>query len=97
MKPITIRNQQYYYKVFWDVSEFGESTWTIIYKKLEPKLVRKYWLFGELISKDKYEEVHKIGFNIESPMYDQKRARQAVEEFLRIYDRKLEIERGEII
>jgi hypothetical protein len=81
MKPITIRNKEYYCKVV----KHGFGDYTNFYKSNPPDLC------------DYFE----VSFNIESAYYTKEYVKEKVEEaqieYLRIQDRKLEIERGEII
>jgi hypothetical protein len=72
MKPITIRNKEYYYKVV--------SGWTQFYKGKEDT---SFIFYGT--------------FDIEDPKFSKLEMKIMIDEMMRIYDRKLEIERGEII
>ena len=77
MKPITIRNQQYYY-----LSNNYSVTW--FYLNPEEK-----------------ECIFSVFKNIENPYFTKEEIRKELEEkvekYLQIQERKLEIERGEII
>ena len=72
MKPITIRNQQYYYKVV--------QGWTQFYKGKEDTSFIFYGVF-----------------DIEDSQFSRLEMRDKVDKMMKIYERKLEIERGEII
>lgn len=80
MKPITIRNQQYYYKISTDTP----VGYTFFYDK-----------------EDSEESIFYLNFSIESSYNSKTWTREQVESVQRRYqtieDRKLEIERGEII
>ena len=80
MKPITIRNQQYYYEVVKSIKPY-----TIFYPENKQTFL------------DKFE----VNIDIESEVHTKEVVRNMVEyaqiEYLRRKERKLEIERGEII
>ncbi len=80
MKPITIRNQQYYYEVVRSITHY-----TIFYTENKQTFL------------DKFE----VNIDIESVVHTKEAVRNMVEyaqiEYLRRKERRLEIERGEII
>jgi hypothetical protein len=97
MKPITIRNQQYYYKIVQGSSQYSFWVHTYIYKEIKEVQVKKNWFSNKTISKNITNPVAIIDYNIENPKYSKEKIRKSVERFLELEERKLEIERGEII
>jgi len=82
MKSITIRNQQYYYKVIFNKNIFRSryaTDRTLFYLE------------------NSNNPVFQINFNIESPFLTKEDVSCRIEEKLKLQERKLEIQRGEII
>lgn len=87
MKPITIRNQQYYYKIIENKGLFRKKYFTD----------KTYFYETESSKKFLFE----TNVNVEDPHYTKGEMRlfleDKVKKYLEFKERKLEIERGEII
>jgi hypothetical protein len=97
MKELTIQGKTLQYEIKHEVSEYSSSTWTEFYIGSETVIYRKYWLFGELITKTYPKLVFKIWRNIEDKTYTKSQVRKWIEYQLELLDREAQIARGEII
>lgn len=93
MKKIEIDNTIYYYKI--------EGISSTSFYSLKSTKRKKYFFFGKVIEISKYEIICYIEYNIENPHYSKKQVLDIIKENLKysiqLYNRKQEIERGEII
>jgi ABC-type microcin C transport system permease subunit YejB len=93
MKKIEIDKTTYYYEI--------EGFNTTSFYALKSTKRKKYYLFGKEIEVPKYELICYIEYNIENPHYSKNQVLDIIKNNLKysiqIYNRKQEIERGEII
>jgi hypothetical protein len=97
MKTLTINNRAFQYEIFEEVSEYGDYQYTEFYDGTITVTSKKYWLFGEKITKTIAKHVFTIYRDIEDKCYTKKQVRGWIEHQVELLDREEEIERGEII
>jgi len=96
MKPITIKGEKFYYKIFEDISEWGVHIYTE-FGKLKKVTRKKYWLWGEKIEKEEFICEFSLDYDIEDPQYSKEKVKSDIERPWEILERQKEILRGEII
>ena len=97
MKELVVNGETFQYEVEYDVSEFGESTWTSFYQGTEMVTRRKYLIFGSKITKEEPKHVFRIPYDIESPEHTKDFIRGEIEYQIKLWKRPEELSRGEII
>jgi len=98
MKELEIHGRKYQYEIFSDCNEYDGLTYkTEFYQGTEIVSRRKYFLFGERITKEVPKFAFKVFFNIEDPSFTKSFVRAAVEKQAELLYRQEEIDRGEII
>lgn len=97
LKKIELDGVQLEYETFYECGEYGDYEWTEFYIGTKISTRRKYFLFGEKITKEEPFKVFELNFSIENPNYTKKEVRKAIKRKLELFGRKSEIERGEII
>jgi hypothetical protein len=97
MKTLTINNRTFQYEIFEDSTEWGTYHYTEFYDGTITVSRKKYWLFGEKITKTIANHVFTIWCDIEDKNYTKKQVRGWIERQVELLDREEEIKRGEII
>jgi len=97
MKSIDVNGRKIQYQVFYDVSEYGETYETVFYEGTRIVSRKKYYLFGEPVSKEEPREIFRLHFNVEDAHRTKSEIRAAIERRLELLDRKGQIRRGELI
>jgi hypothetical protein len=97
MKSLTIDGQTFKYELFCDTTEYGDYHWTEFYQGEETVTRKKFWLFGEKITKVHPKMVFKLNINIEDEGYTKGDIRTMIFRKIKLMNRKSEIERGEIV
>ena len=97
MKTIEINGRKIQYEVLYDVSEYGDTYETVFYEGTQIVSKKKYLLFGETITKEVPYEIFRLYFNIEDEGRTKSETRAIIERRLELLDRKVQIERGEIV
>lgn len=95
MKTINWNGKTWYYKIKWDTFEGFDTSWTEFYKN-PTKKVRKWWLFGDFIEVENDEPDFECQ-DIENESLSKEDVKRILSRYLNREDRKLEIEKGEII
>jgi hypothetical protein len=93
MKKIVVNNRTFHYKVVGSECDYE----TVFYEGEETYTRRKYFLFGEKITKVRPKEVFTIYQNANDPNIDKKWWLKAIEEKIKYLNRKKEIEEGILI
>ena len=94
---ITIRGEEFFYRLQSEVSEFSESEWTEFYKEIKIKTRKKYFLFGPIVEIEEPIILFKVYFWITSERYTKDELRAKLEKKVELLHRKKEIEKGELI
>ena len=94
---ITIRGEEFFYRLQSEVSEFSESEWTEFYKEIKIKTRKKYFLFGPIVEIEEPIILFEVGFWITSERYTKDELRTILEKKVELLHRKKEIEKGELI
>lgn len=98
MKKIIILEQEFEYKVYADVNEHdGIYCWTEFYQGLELKKHKKYFFFGEIITKTIPKEIFRVWYDIENPHITKVEIKNKLERCVILLSRHEEIKRGEIV
>lgn len=97
MKTLDINGRKINYEVLYDVSEYGETYETVFYEGTKITTRKKYYLFGEKISKEVPREIFRLYFNIEDERKTKRDIRSRIERELELLGRKEQIEKGELI
>lgn len=97
MKKLSINGKDLEYEVFHHISEFGDYYETVFYEGTTIKTYKKYWLFGETITKIVPKEVFVLYVDIESRDYTKDKIRGMIEKKLALLNREEEIKNGKII
>jgi len=100
-KEIEVKGKKFLYEVrSHDCGDYGVNTCydTDFFEyKYTIKYSKKYWLFGPEVQTCVHQKLFTIPFNIECEKYLKKDVRAKIEKQVELLDRKLEIEKGEII
>ena len=96
-KILDVNGRKIEYEVFYDVSEYGETYETVFYEGTQIVSRKKYFLFGEQVSKEVPREIFRLYFNIEDEGRTKSEIRAIIERKLELLDRKDQIRRGELI
>jgi hypothetical protein len=99
-KSIELKGQKFFYKIdSYDCGEYGATDCyrTKFYKYNGVGERKKYWFFGPTVKYDKYKRVFTLQVNIENPSHTKEEIRSLLKPKLVEYNRKQEIEKGEII
>jgi hypothetical protein len=97
MKSLTIDGHTFKYELCCDTTEYGDYYWTEFYQGEETVTRKKFWLFGEKITKTQPKLVFKLDIDIENPYYTKSDIREMLNRKIELMGRKSEIERGEIV
>jgi hypothetical protein len=97
MKRIDVNGRTIEYEVFYDCSEYGDTYETVFYEGKQTVSRKKYFLFGETVSKEFPREIFRIYFNVEDEGRTKSEIRAIIERRLELLDRKEQIRRGELI
>ncbi len=97
MKTINYHGREFQYDILEEVSEYGSYRYTEFYEGTEMVTKRKYWLFGPEITVEKTKLSFTLYMDIEDEMYTKKDVRDKIRRKVELLNRKLEIEKGEII
>ena len=97
MKDLNVNGKIFQYEIFHGSEEAGDYYWTKFYDGNETVTHKKYLLFGPVITKEVPKEIFKLGFSVEDSNYTAAYVRGRINSKLELMDRKLQIERGEII
>jgi hypothetical protein len=99
MKEIIIDGRKWWYERTADTSMTFEKTH--FFSEVRIETTKEYLFFGKKIERIDpvldYDKYFTINLDIEDPKYDKETVRNAVNEGLKIFKRKKEIENGEII
>ena len=96
-KSLDVNGRKIEYEVFYDVSEYGETYETAFYEGTQIVSRKKYFLFGEPVSKETPREIFRLYFNVEDEGRTKSEIRTIIERRLELLDRKDQIRRGELI
>lgn len=96
-KEITIKGEKFYYIVLVDSDLYGVYYSTEFFQETKIVKYKKYWLFGEIITKEEPIILFEVNINIESDKYTKEQTRAKIESAFNLSKRKEEILRGEII
>ena len=98
LKKLDFKGKTLYYKVWYDVHEYGEDVWTEFYvTNTRVKFVKKYWLFGEIVPKPNNKKVFQLDYDIESARFTKSKVRASIAHKVELMGRKEELKKGEII
>ena len=97
VKTLTINDRTFQYQIFEESTEWGTYQYTEFYDGTTTVTSKKYWLFGEKITKTIPKLVFTIWNDIEDNTYTKKQVRSWIEHQVELLDREEEIKRGEII
>ena len=100
MKNITIDGRTFQYEIKgYGCGEYGAFIGyeTLFYYGTTKQYKKEYILFGKLKVIEKPKFAFKVDRNIENPDYSKEKVRDLIRKELTIFDRKVEIENGEII
>ena len=97
MKTININGKEFFYEVCYHVSEYGEYVWTEFYDGSYTKTYKKYFFFGPTRTKEVYNKVFQLNFNIEDKNKTKSDIRKSLERQIELMNREEEIKRGELI
>jgi hypothetical protein len=96
MKKIEIDGTVYYYRIG-DDDPYIDTMGRTEFYSLEFYKRKKYIFFGEEITVQKYVHAFTVYKNIENPNYTKEQIQKFIQEELKILNRKIEIEKGNII
>ena len=98
MKTINYYGREFQYEIFSDCNEYDGLTYeTEFYEGTEMVTKRKYWLFGPEITVEQPKLIFKLYLDIEDETYTKQDIRDKIRRKVELLNRKLEIEKGEII
>ena len=98
MKTINYHGREFQYEIFSDYNEYDGLTYeTEFYEGTEMVTKRKYWLFGPEITVEQPKLIFKLYIDIEDETYTKQDIRDKIRRKVELLNRKLEIEKGEII
>ena len=97
MKSITINGRTFQYQIYADYDQFGDNVSTCFYDGTEIIKHKKYWFFGEVISKEEPKIVFELPFSIEDHSMTKEQVRSHIERAVTLLNRREQIQRGEII
>jgi hypothetical protein len=98
MKTINYHGREFQYEIFSDCNEYDGLTYeTEFYEGTEMVTKRKYWLFGPKITVEQPKLIFKLYIDIEDETYTKQDIRDKIRRKVELLNRKLEIEKGEII
>ncbi len=97
MKSITVNGRTFQYQIYADPDQWGDNISTCFYDGTETIKHKKYWLWGEIISKEEPKIVFELPFNIEDDHLTKGQVRERLERAVELLTRREQIQRGEII
>lgn len=97
MENINIDDKQFFYEIFVEVDEYGESWETVFYSELRTKKRKKYLLFGPMVEVPDHKEAFTVPFNIASPHLTKDELRSILERHVELLSRQEQILKGELV